>query len=58
MVARRLMGMRPKQVKGVWVYPHSEDVLAAAHLQPINYYIQKRRHTVAQAVEGRDILRE
>ena len=33
--ARRLTGMRPRKVKGEWVYPHSADVLAAAHLQPI-----------------------
>ena len=42
----RLTGMRPQKVKGKWVYPHFTDVLAAAHLQPIEYYTQKRRHTV------------
>ena len=38
--ARRITGMRPRKVAGKWVYPHSADVLAAAHLQPIAYYIQ------------------
>ena len=33
--ARRLTGMRSRKVKGEWVYPHSADVLATAHLQPI-----------------------
>ena len=31
-VACRPTGMRPRKVKGEWVYPHSTDVLAAAHL--------------------------
>ena len=56
--ARRLTGMRPREVKGEWVYPHSTDVLAAAHLQLIEHYIQKRRHTIAQTVEGRGIPEE
>ena len=50
--------MRPRKVKGEWVYPHSADVLAAAHLQPIEYYIQKRRHTVHNTIRGRDVLKE
>ena len=44
--ARRLTSMRPRKVKGEWVCPHSADVLATAHLQTIEYYIQKRRYTV------------
>ena len=44
--ARRLTGMCPLKVRGEWVYPHSADVLAAAHLQTIEYYIQKRRHII------------
>ena len=56
--ARRLTGMRPRKVKGEWVYPHSVDVLAAAHLQPIEYYIQKRRHTVHNTIRDRDVLKE
>ena len=55
---RRLTGMRPRKVKGVWVYPHSADVLAAAHLQPIAYYIQKRRHTVYNTIRGLGVLKE
>ena len=56
--ARRLTGMRPRKVKEKWVYPHSADVLAAAHLQTIEYYIQKRRHTVYNTIRDRDILKE
>jgi hypothetical protein len=56
--ARRLTGMRPRKEKGEWVYPHSADVLAAAHLQPIQYYIQSRRHTVNNTIRGRDVLKE
>merc|ERR1711966_220286 len=56
--ARRLTGMRPRKVKGVWVYPHSADVLAAAHLQPIAYYIQRRRQTVHNTIRDRDVLKE
>ena len=56
--ARRLTGMRPRKVKGVWIYPHSADVLAAAHLQPIKYYLRKRRHTVYNTIRGRDVLKE
>lgn len=55
---RRLTGMRPQEVKGEWVYPHSANVLAAAHLQPIEYYIQRRLHTISQTIEGREILEE
>merc|ERR1711966_551760 len=56
--ARRLAGMRPRKVKGVWVYPHTADVLAAAHLQPLAYYIQRRRHTVHNTIRDRDVLKE
>jgi hypothetical protein len=56
--ARHLTGMVPREEKGEWVYPHSADVLAAAHLQPIEHYIQKRRHTIAQTIGGRKILEE
>ena len=56
--AWRLTGMRPRKVKGKWVYPHSADVLAATHLQTIEYYIQKRRHTVYNTIRGRDVLKE
>ena len=54
---RRLTGMRPRKVNGEWVYPHSADVMAAAHLQPIEYYLPKRRHTVYNTIRGRDILK-
>ena len=56
--ARRLTGMRPRKVKGEWIYPHSADVLAAAHLQPIEYYLRKRRHAVYNTIRGRNVLKE
>ena len=42
----------------LWVYPHSTDVLAAAHLQSIEYYLRKRRHNVYNTIRGRDVLKE
>ena len=56
--ARRLTGMCPRKVKGEWVYPHSADVPAAAHLQTIEYYIQKRRHTVHNTIRDHSVLKE
>ena len=56
--ARRLTDMRPRKVKGTWVYPHSAEVLVAVHLQPIGYYIQKRRHTVHNTIRDCGILKE
>ena len=56
--ARRLTGMRPRKRGGKWVYPKSADVLRAARLQPLRYYIQKRRATVAKAISTRPILEE
>ena len=56
--ARRLTDMRPLKIKGLLVYPHSPDVLATAHLQPIACYIQKRQHTVYNTIRGRDVLKE
>ena len=56
--ARRLAGMLPQKVKGVWIYPHSADVLAVALLQPIKFYIRKRRHIVYNTIRGRDVLKE
>jgi hypothetical protein len=53
---RRLTGMRPKRIRGAWVYPKSANILAGARLHPISYYITKRRQTVLQAIEGRPIL--
>ena len=56
--ARRLTGMRPRKVKGVWVYPHSADVLAAARLHPIQHYIGRNRTTIAHTIAYRVILEE
>ena len=53
-------GMRPRKVKEELVYLHSADVLVlvVAHLQPIAYYIQKRRHTVHNTIQDRNVLKE
>ena len=40
--AQRLTGMRPHKRGDKWVYPKSANVLRAAGLQPLRYYIQKR----------------
>ena len=56
--ARRLTGMRPKKVNGVWEYPHSADVLEAAGLRTIADTIAKRRSNIAKTIEGRQILKE
>ena len=56
--ARRLTGLRPRKVAGKWVYPHSADVLAAAHLQSVSHYIQMRHHTVHNNIRDREVLKE
>ena len=56
--ARRLTGMRLRKVGEEWEYPHSADVLAAAQLQTVEYYIQKRRPTVHNTIRDRDVLKE
>ena len=56
--ARRLTGMKPKQVNGVWEYPHSADVLKAAGLTTIAETITKRRSNIAKTIEGRRVLKE
>ena len=56
--ARRLKGLRPRQVNGKWVYPKSAEVLKKANLKPLWHYIQKRRHTVYGAVSSRPVLEE
>ena len=56
--ARQLTSMRPWKVKGGWVYQHSDDDLATTHLQPIKYYIQKRRHTVHNTIQDPNVLKE
>ena len=56
--ARRLTGMKPKRVNGVWEYPHSADVLEAAGLSTIADTIAKRRSNIAKTIEGRQILKE
>ena len=56
--ARRLTGMRPRKVKGKWVYPKSAEVLKKANLKPLRHYIQKRRHTVYNTISARPVLEE
>ena len=56
--ARRLTGMRPRKVKGEWAYPHYANILAAAHLQTIEYYIQNRRHSAHNTIRDRNVLKE
>jgi hypothetical protein len=56
--AQRLTGMIPKKIWEAWVYPESANVLAAARLHPIEYYIAKRREMVRKAIEGRPLLEE
>ena len=56
--ARRLTGKKPRKRGGKWVYPKSAAVLAEARLQPLGYYIQKRRATVAATIKGRSVLEE
>ena len=56
--ARRLTGLRPKKLGAVWVYPKSEEVLAAANLRPLEESMRRRRNTVRRAIEGRPILVE
>ena len=55
---RRLTGMRPRKRGDKWVYTKSADALRAARLQPLRYYIQKRRATAAKAISSRPILEE
>ena len=54
--ARRITGLMPKKLRsGQWIYPKSEAVLKAAGLQTIEYYIGKRRNTVAKYITGRPV---
>ena len=55
---RILTGMQPRKRGDKWVYPKSANVLRAARLQPLRYYIQKRRANVAETIASRPILKE
>ena len=57
-VAHRLTGMRPRRVKGKWVYLHSVDVLKAAGFCTVAECVAKRRANIAKTIEGRKILAE
>ena len=56
--ARRLTGMKPQKVNGVWEYPHSADVLEAASVRTIADTTAKRRSNISQTIEGRQVLKE
>ena len=57
-MTRRLADMQTKQVKGVWVYPPTADVLRAAGLIPLEHYVGKHRHTIVTIIRDRPILKE
>ena len=57
-VAHRLTGMRPRRVKGKWVYLHSVNVLKAAGLCTEAECTAKRRANIAKTRESRRILEE
>ena len=35
-----------RRADGTWITPHTEEVLATCHLQPLGICIQRRRHTL------------
>ena len=41
--ARRMTGKMPILASGIWVYPKTSEVLAAAGLRNIEYYVRVRR---------------
>ena len=55
---RRLTGMCPRKRGDEWVYPKSPNVLCAMGLQPLRYYIQKRRSTEAKDIVTHPVLEE
>ena len=56
--AWRLTDIRLRKHGDKLVYSKSANVLRAARLQPLHYYIQKRRATVAKAIATGPILEE
>ena len=57
--ARQLAGMRSQQRKvEPWIYPKSKDVLRAAQLRTIGYYVRQRRHNTTKTIEGWTLLEE
>ena len=56
--ARRLTGMRPKKVNGVWEYSHSADVLEATGLRTIADTIAKPRSNISKTIERRQVIKE
>ena len=57
--ARRMTGMQPqRRIVGLWIYPKSVDVLAAARLKTVATYIAQRRHNISKTIKGRTLLEE
>ena len=54
--ARWLTGMKLRKRGDSWVCPKLAYVLRVEGLQPLRYYIQKRRWAVAKAIATRPIL--
>ena len=51
--------MQPIQAKGQWVYPHLPMyMLRAMRLKALEHYIDKRRHSIAATIQGRQKLAE
>ena len=62
-VVRRITNKIPYRIKrgkerGVNIYPHFAGVLAAAGLNPLCHYINKRRITIAKTIRDQPILLE
>ena len=55
--ARRMSGKLPVLAQGIWTYPKTSEVLAAAGLRTIEHYVRKRRDRILKWVEARPIYR-
>ena len=56
--ARLLTGLRPKKVKGKWVYPKSAEIFKKANLKPLRHFTQKCRHTIYGTILSGQVLEE
>ena len=55
--ARRMTGLLPKIIGGLWKFPKTKTVLAAAGLLTIEHYVQVRRARILRWVEDMPILK-
>ena len=53
--ARRMTGKMPVLAHGIWTYPKTSEVLAAAGLRNIEHYVRVRRARIFKWVEARSI---